>query len=270
MSTTADTSARDRMRRASNSRPVRFAARAGLITSGAVHVLIGALGMSVANGFHGNADQTGALEAVAETPGGVFLLWFATACLLGLGVWQWTGSLTAGPDTSKIFPRKVRDRFKAVGFAAVGLAALAFAIGGRPNAAEGAKTASSALINFPGGVFVLAAVGCIVGGVGVAFVFRGASRNFLEDITPPEGIWGHVVVALGIVGHIFKGLALLLVGALFAGGALFTDSSWTTGLDGAVRYLAELPTGPWPLFLVAGGFMVQGVYLAARGVYIRR
>ena len=128
------------MRRASNSRPVRFAARAGLITSGVVHVLIGALGMSVANGFRGNADQTGALQAVAETPGGVFLLWFATVCLLGLGVWQWTGSLTAGPDTSKIFPRKVRDRFKAVGFAAVGLAALAFAIGGRPNAADYAAT----------------------------------------------------------------------------------------------------------------------------------
>jgi len=261
---------RERMREASHSRPVRWLARAGLFASGIVHVLIGVLAVAVVQGFQGNADQTGALEAVAETPGGVFVLWVAGVALVGLGLWQWTGSLTAGADDSKIFPRWLRNYAKAVGFAGVGLACLAFAIGGRPNAAESTRTASTMLIDFPGGVFVLAAIGAIVGGVGIAFVFRGGSRNFLEDIQPPHNLLGGTIVVIGMIGHIMKGLALIVVGGLFAAGALFTDSSWTSGLDGAIRWLAGLPTGPVPLFAIAGGFMVHGLYLAARGIYIRR
>lgn len=261
---------RDRVRDASHSRPVRWLARAGLFASGIVHILIGVLAVSVAEGFTGNADQTGALQAVADTPGGGILLWVSAAALIGLGLWQWTGSLTVGPDDSKVFPRWLRNYAKAVGFAAVGFACLAFAIGSRPNAAESTRTVSTVLIDFPGGVFVLAAIGAIVGGVGVAFVFRGISRNFLEDIKPPHNAFGGAIVVVGMVGHIMKGLALIVVGALFAAGALFTDSSWTSGLDGAIRWLAGLPTGPIALFAVAGGFMVHGLYLAARGVYIRR
>ncbi|MCW4386291.1 DUF1206 domain-containing protein [Salinibacterium sp. SYSU T00001] len=270
MTSDGDRGTRERMREASHSRPVRWLARAGLVASGLVHALIGVLAISVVRGFSGNADQTGALQALAETPGGSILLWLATVCLIGLGLWQWTGSRTVRPDQSKVFPRWLRNHAKAVGFAAVGLACLAFAIGGRPDAAESARTVSSMLIDFPGGVFVLAALGIVVGAVGVAFVFRGLSRNFLEDIQPPHSALGGAIVVVGIVGHTMKGLALLVVGALFAGGALFTDSSWTSGLDGAIRWLAELPTGPGFLYAVAGGFMLHGVYLAARGVYIRR
>lgn len=261
---------RQRVRRASHSRVVRSLARAGLIASGVVHVLIGVLGMSVANGIRVRADQSGALEAVADAPGGYILLWVATVALLGLGLWQWSGALTAGPDESKIFPRKLRDHAKALGFVGVGLACLAFAVGSRPDAAEGAKTLSSTLISMPGGVFVLAAIGAVVGGVGIAFISRGVSRRFREDIDPPEGPWGRVVVAIGIIGHTMKGIALVTVGLLFVGGAVFTDADWTTGLDGAIRWLAALPTGPWPLFAISAGFMIHGLYLAARAVYLKR
>lgn len=265
-----DAGKRERMRQASHSRPVRWLARAGLIASAVMHILIGVLGFAVVDGFTGQADQTGALEAVADTPGGAILLWVATVSLIGLGLWQWTGPRTVRPDDSKIFPRWLRNHAKAIGFTAVGLASLAFAVGGRPDAAETTRAASRALIDLPGGVFALAAIGAIVGGVGIAFVFRGVSRNFLEDISPPHNGVGGTIIVIGIIGHTMKGLALIVVGALFAGGALFTDSSWTSGLDGAIRWLAELPTGPWPLYAIAIGFMVQGLYLAARGVYIRR
>lgn len=261
---------REKARRASHSRPVRWLARSGLVASGIVHVLIGVLAISVTTGFKGRADQSGALEIVANTPGGELVLWVAAASLVGLGIWQWTGVLAAGPDRSRIFSRQLRNHSKALGFVAVGLAAAAFAMGGRPGSAEQTRTFSSALIEAPGGIFVLAGIGLIVAGVGIAFIARGASRSFREDISPPTGAIGHIVVAIGVVGHIMKGLALLTVGGLFAGGALLADSSWASGIDGAVRYLAELPIGAWPAYVLASGFMVHGLYLAARGVYIRR
>lgn len=261
---------RDRARRASHSRPVRFLARSGLIASGVVHVLIGVLAISVASGFNAHADQAGALEAVANTPGGELVLWVAAASLVGLGIWQWTGSRTAGPDRSKVFPRRLRDHAKALGFVAVGLAAALFALGGRTGSAEQTRSATATLIDLPGGVFVLAGVGLIVAGVGIAFIFRGVTRNFREDIAPPPGLLGRVVVAIGVTGHVMKGLALVTVGGLFLGGAFVTDSTWASGIDGAVRYLADLPIGAWPAYALAGGFMVHGVYLAARAVFIRR
>src|SRR5690606_34741158 len=101
-------------------------------------------------------------------------------------------------------------------------------------------------------------------------VFRGVSRNFREDISPPSGAAGVAVVTLGVVGHTAKGLALIIGGALFVGSALFTDTSWASGLDGAVRYLAGLPTRGWPLYLLAGGLIMHGVYLIARARFMRR
>ena len=253
---------------ASNSRPIRALARAGLIASGIIHVLIGAIAISVANGLRQRADQGGALKALAETPGGVVLLWVAAIALIGLAVWQWTGPMSWRPEG--VASNRLRDRLKSVGFLAVGLAAVVFAVGGRADTAEATRTISSVLIDIPGGVFVLGALGFVVACVGGAFVFRGVSRKFREDISPPGGAAGAVVFVLGVVGHTAKGLALLVVGALFVGSAVFTDTSWASGLDGAVRYLAGLPTGVWPLFLVAGGLMAHGLYLVARAAFMRR
>lgn len=231
-------------------------------------MLIGVIAISVTNGLRQRADQSGALKAIADTPGGIILLWIAAVALVGLAVWQWTGPLAPRPEG--VAPNRVRDRFKSAGFLVVGLAAVVFAVGGRADTAETTRTISSVLIELPGGIFVLIAVGVGVAAVGCAFVFRGVSRNFREDITVPDGAAGPAVVTLGVVGHVTKGLALFIVGALFVGSAVFTDASWASGLDGAVRFLASLPTGVWPLFLVAGGLIVHGLYLITRAGVMRR
>jgi hypothetical protein len=258
------TAARD----ATNSRPARVLARGGLVASGVVHILIGAIAISVARGLRGRADQSGALDAVADVPGGTIVLWIAVVALLGLAVWQWTGPMSPRPQ--RVVPSKVRDRFKAVGFVAVALAALVFAAGGRSDTAKSAQTVSSWLLDLPGGIFVLMAVGVAVGSVGVTFVYRGLSRHFREDINPPAGPVGAAVMTLGVVGYTAKGLALVIIGLLFVGSALFGDASWATGLDGALRFLTTLPTGVWPLFFVAGGLIAHGLYQACRAVYLRR
>ncbi|MEO7123955.1 MAG: DUF1206 domain-containing protein [Lacisediminihabitans sp.] len=251
-----------------NSQPARVLARGGLIASGTMHILIGLLSIGVAHGLHERADQSGALSVVSDVPGGVIVLWIAAIALFGLAVWQWTGPVGARPQG--VLPNKLRDRFKSCAYLFVGFAVVIFAAGGRSNSAKTTHTISTMLINAPGGVLVVAAVGVAVGVAGVVFVVRGLTRRFTEDIELPTGSMRLVVLAVGITGHCIKGLALILVALLFIGGAFLRTSSWSTGLDGAVRFLILLPTGIWPLLLISVGLIAQGAYLILRTRYMRR
>ena len=64
-------------------------ARVGLIAYGVMHFLIGYLAIRLAWGLRGaDADQTGALQTVADGPGGTVLLWAIGLGMLALALWQ--------------------------------------------------------------------------------------------------------------------------------------------------------------------------------------
>jgi hypothetical protein len=233
-----------------------------------MHILIGIISIGVARGLHERADQSGALSVVSDVPGGVIVLWIAAIALLGLAVWQWTGPVGARPQG--VLPNKLRDRFKSLAYLFVGCAVAIFAAGGRGSSAKTTHTVSTMLIEAPGGVFVVAAIGLAVGVAGVVFVVGGVSRSFTEDVELPQGVMRVVLLVLGIAGHCTKGLALVLVALIFIGGAFLHTSSWATGLDGAVRFLIALPSGIWPLLLISVGLVSQGAYLILRTRYMRR
>lgn len=233
-----------------------------------MHVLIGVISIGVAQGLHQRADQSGALAVVSDVPGGIVVLWIAAIALFGLALWQWTGPVGFRPEG--VLPNKLRDHFKSLSYLFVGCAVAIFAAGGRSDSAKTTHTVSTTLINAPGGVFVVAAIGAAVGAAGVVFVVRGITRRFTEDIQLPRGAMRVLVLVLGIAGHCIKGLALILIALLFIGGAFFQTSSWSTGLDGAVRFLIALPTGIWPLLLISVGLIAQGGYLILRTRYMRR
>lgn len=250
---------------------MRIAARAGLIANGIIHVIIGGIAIGIGWGVQGNADQAGALTAVAMSPGGVVLLWAASISLLGLAVLQ-------GTEAAQIFSihrklvilRRFTNAAKAVGYVGIAVVTAFYALGGRSSGTETSQTFSADLLDTPGGVFVLAATGLLVGVVGGTLVFRGLSRNFREELEPLNGIRYRVVVTLGLVGHTAKGLALVISGSLFLFAAAFADPGAARGVDGALRVVAMLPFGGALLFVVASGFIAYGLYLFARARFLRK
>ncbi|GHD51441.1 DUF1206 domain-containing protein [Mycetocola manganoxydans] len=258
-------------RKANRDPRVRGFARAGLVANGVIHILIGVIGISVAWGSAGNADQSGALTTVSDIPGGVFLLWAATIALFGLALLQWTEAAQVESTTPRlIVMRRMTNVAKAFGFAAIAVVVGFYALGNRSDASETWQRLSATLLGTPGGVFALAAVGLGVGIVGGTLVFRGVSRNFREEMEPMDGIRSSVVGALGIVGHVAKGIALAITGLLFLSSAAFTDSDQATGLDGALRLVGSLPFGSALLIMMASGFVVYGLYLFARARFLRK
>jgi hypothetical protein len=261
---------RDAAQRANHSRVVRWIARGGLVAIGLVHILIGVIAINVASGLKGNPSQSGALATVAATPGGFILLWVAAIAMFGLAFWQFTDAAwVTAPRRRTLTMRRLTDVGKAFGFAVVGFAALIFAVGGHPNSTNTSRKLSAMLLDTPGGIFILVAAGVIVGSVGVAHLIRGVTRRFRDELLPLTGARRAIVLTLGLVGHLAKAAALLIVGVLVIIAAIFADPTRVTGVDGALGYLTTLAFGPILLLFVAIGFIAYGLYLFARAVYMR-
>lgn len=270
-------------RRANQSRPVRWLARGGLVANGIVNIIIGAIAISVAAGVNARADQSGALTAVAETPGGFLVLWVAAISLFGLAFWQLTDAAwVTAPRQSTRLMRRATDAGKALGFAGIGVATLFFALGGGrrgdadgggggdgTRAADAARRLSVWLIEARGGRVVLVVVALIIASVAVAHLVRGISRHFRQELTPLHGATRAVVFTLAVVGHLAKAVGLFVVAGLLIAAVIFDEPAQVTGLDGALKYLASLPSGTALLSLVAVGFIAYGLYLLARARYMR-
>ncbi len=255
-------------RRVNQLTTIRVVARIGLAMKGLVFLVIAGIAVSIVVGAGGRASQSGALSAIATTRIGSVLLWVATGGLWGLALWQWTEAVwVRGTKGIRRFFRLLVPLCKSIGFSATSLITLAFALGYQLGDREGMAVLTEALLTTTGGKVVLLIVGGAVVGVGAAAVFRGLSRHFREEIDTERSRprVRHAVDVLGVTGYVAKGLAYGVVGALLVT-AIVTDRA-AGGLDGALKYLATLPSGSVLLGVVAIGLAAHGLYLMARCVF---
>ncbi|SFE55368.1 DUF1206 domain-containing protein [Blastococcus tunisiensis] len=251
-------------------------ARAGLIAYGAMHLLIAYLAVRLAWRLRGaDADQTGALQTVADGPGGRVLLWAIGLGMLSLAVWQggevllwWRGLL----DRSHRVRTAVvctKCLAKAVVYGGLGVTALLFAVGAGYQADERLRELTDDTLLVPGGAALVLTVALGVVAVGLYTLVRGFTGGFMRDIDLPAAPdrWEPVIEGIGRVGYVAKGIAFGLVGVLLWRAALSADVSTATGLDGAMTVIAGVRGGPWLLTAVAAGFAAFGVYALARARY---
>lgn len=257
----AKTVARD----ASSTAGFRAAARLGYAVNGLIHVLIGGIAIGVAVGAGGeSADQSGALGSLAATPGGTLVLWAVVVGLFALAVWDLANGVLFPRGEKRTAGKRAGAAGRAVAYAAVGVTALIFALGGSTSSAQSSQSLSATLLSTPGGVVVLVLLGLVVVGIGGFFAVKGARGTFTRDIRVPSGSAGTATRALGRIGYIAKGIALVVVGILFVVGALTLNAAAASGLDGALKALAALPFGTIILIAVGLGLIAYGLYCVVR------
>jgi hypothetical protein len=262
----ADNAVHGAVQAATHNRPFELAARAGYSVSGVLHLLIAYITLRLAFGSAGNADQSGALAALAAQPGGRVALWLVAAGLVALALWRLAeavvGSHPSEPGQEHDGAHGLFDRIKSVAlavvYAGIAIAAVRFANGGgQSNGQQNAGLTAQLLQNGWGKAVLLIAAAVIIG-VGGYHVYKGVSTKFEKDLTVAGG--GPLITPLGIAGYTAKGIVLGGAGILLVVATFTADPTKGAGLDAAVKSLGQAPFGKALLIAAAIGFAAYGAF----------
>jgi hypothetical protein len=258
------TSAMTTGRSAANSTGMKALARFGLAARGVVYLVIGWLTLQIALGHHTQqANQRGALAEVAQHPFGKALLWLLGAGFAAYAIWRFSqaafGTATDGPKAGPRLQALVR------GIVYAGLAVMTFSfIAGtsRHGQRQQQVALTARVMRHSFGRWVVGIAGLVVVLVGVSMVIEGLTKKFQKQLQMNEltGAARTIVLRLGLVGTVTRGLVFALAGFLVVDAAVTFDPAKSTGLDGALRTLAHQPFGPWLLGAAALGLIAFGLY----------
>ena len=264
--------AADAVEEASNHKILDVLARSGFAVMALLHVIVGAIAITIAFGQPGEADATGAIEQLAANPSGPVVMWACVAACMGLALWQASEAtlrMRGKPRKDRI-AKLISSGFLAVAYGSVGLSFGGFAVGLRGDSGDSTRDFSAALMGSPWGLWGLVAVGLTIVGIGVYFVVKGAKRGFKEELFHFEGTRrGRIIDSLGVTGHIAKGIALSLTGLLFVIAAAKHNPDESTGLDGSLQALRGHPFGPYLLVAIGAGFIAYGIFALIRARFGR-
>ena len=250
-------------RQVAKSRPVKAAARIGLIAYGITYLLIAWLALQVAFGTGGEqTDQNGAFQTIASTPFGQALLWVLVIGFAAVALWRLEQAVfaTAGvQDQSEQIKKRVENGARVVVFAALAIIAARTAMGSGEQGTG--QEAAAGVLGWPGGQFIVGAVGLVLLAIAAVKAKHGWEKKFLEEMNLPSDQHARKTVErLGQVGSIAKAVAIGLIGILVVVAAVQFDPSKANGLDPALKALAGQPFGMFLLAIVAVGLAAYGVF----------
>jgi hypothetical protein len=229
-----------------------------------IYLIVGILAFGLATGLGGRTtNQRGALETIARQPLGGVLLAIVAVALAGYALWRLSHALLGhGSEGSR---DSTLDRIAALGSGVVyaGICALAVEILiGSGAGTSGVPRATSGVIGWPAGTWIVGCAGVVMIGVGLYQGHRAITADFLEDskteeMTPAVRTWFRWV---GVFGSLARMVVFGMIGVFLLIAALDYDPRKAVGLDGSLATLAHASYGPFALGVVAAGLVAFAIY----------
>jgi hypothetical protein len=251
--------------------------RAGLVAYGVVHLLIGWLAVQLAlGGRNEDASANGALHELARQPFGQTMVWAVAVGLWLLVAWRLLEAVFGHreeTDDSVRLRKRVASGAKACLYAALAVTAVRVASGSSSgSSSQGSRGTTAKLMDLPGGQAIVVAVGVAIIGYAGSLVWRGWTEKFAENLET-EGKMGYSgagYLLLGKIGYIAKGVALAIVGGLFAYAGFTHEAKQSGGLDQALQKVLQQPFGPVLLVAIGAGIACYGLFCFARARHLDR
>ena len=251
-------------------KPLKSGARVGLLAYGLVHLLIAFIAAQVAwSGTGRDASAGGALKSLAAQPFGAVMLWVTVAGLGALAAWQVSEAIWGhrGEDGAKLAWKRAQSIGRAGVYLVLAFTSGRIAIGSGGSAGSGSSEegATARLMSVPAGRTLVGVVSVVILVIAARQAWRGITSSFTKDLAAgaTTGSSGRGIERLGMVGWTAKGVALGIIGALFAWAAITFDPDKAGGLDDALKTLRDQPYGPYLLSVVAAGLAAFGAYCFA-------
>jgi hypothetical protein len=251
-------------------------ARLGYATIGVVYLMIGTLATQAALGTGGAiADTRDVLVTIARQPFGRVLLGLTALGLSGYVLWRLVQACL-DPERKGTDARGLLTR---LGYAVSGLAYAALAVlaarmavgagGAGGPAAEQEWTAR--LLAQPCGPWLVGSLGGIIIGVGLAHFYQAYTARFMQEYATGEMSarqqrWAR---RLGQCGLAARGVMFGIMGGFCIYAGVSADPSEARGLGGALVAVAQQPSGPWLLGVVALGLVAYGLFCLSQALYRR-
>lgn len=253
-----------------------MACRAGYVARGAVYLSVGVIALLAAIDLTPRAEgSVGAMQAWADWPFGVALLWLAGLGLYGFAGWRLLQSVFDADRQG----RSAKALAARAGQALSGLVygGLAISVFGLLDALEDlgevddrAATQESVakLMDMPGGELMVMAAGAFVVGAGVGAIVQALGRDLCKPLgcdadTRRWAAW------LGRIGYFGRGLAFLPAGGFLLLAGFHARSEEARGMGGALQWVEQAPFGSPLLILIALGLIAFGLFALIEARYRR-
>ena len=256
-----------------NTTAFEWLSRAGFVARAAIYAIIGVLALKLAIGEGGKlTDQQGALKTVAGQPFGSILLTLLAIGLGGYSLWRlFRAALGRGPEGSDSGFQRLAALASGLAYGALCVLAVEILIGSGSSSSSDPKSSAAGILGWPGGPWIVAAIGLVTVGVALYQGYRGITQKFLDESKTEEmsPACPQVDRTLGnrwasrTDGRVRPHRRLP-----HQGGGEY-DPNKAVGLDGALAKLAQQAYGSVLLGIVAAGLIAFALYSLSDARYRR-
>lgn len=252
----------------------RFA-RFGIISKGVVYCLIGVLASMSAFGLQGRKmSKSDAFKLVYDQPFGQVLLILVALGMAGYVMWRFFQAFgdidQKGSDTKAKFTR-VGYAFSGVVYASLAFYAAKLALSGpQGDSGDGEQRQFivSKVLALPAGEWLIGIAAVLIFLNGVHQMYKGISGKFCKNVKLIKSDYSDAYKKAGVIGHISRGVVLLVIGYFFFQAAITHNGDEVQGTKEAFAFL-ENTFGSVLLAVVALGLVGYGVFQFVKGKYQR-
>jgi hypothetical protein len=256
---------------AARSETIGWLGRFGLVAMGVSYGLVAVLAIKLALGEGGKTeDRGGALQTIARDGFGRIVVILLAIGFAGYAIWRFAQAFLDRGGEGK-GPKGLAKRLGYFGrgciYTALCITAVAVLMGSTGSSNEKQETAH--VLDWPGGRYIVGAIGAGFAVAALWNFFRGLTRRFKKELKTGEmsEFEEKLATVVGVVGLCARGVVFGLIGTFLIKAAYEYDPEEAIGLDGALRKLVAQDYGSWLLGLVAAGLLAFGVFCLFQARY---
>ena len=259
--------------RAARSPWIGWLGRIGFAAQGTCFAIIAVLALELAFGKRGKlTDTRGAFVVLAEGGWTRVLLVFLAIGFGGYSIWRLAqaifdrGGMGSSPGG---LGRRAIQLGQSILYALLTVAAVNVLTGSRPHG--GPKKAAAGILGWPGGSWIVGAIGVAFGIVACVNVYWGLSGRFMESLRRSElaETPERLLKLVGTIGFVALGFVLGVVSWFMLKAAVDYNAGKVVSLGGAMARLARADYGDWLLTAVAAGLLAYGIFGLLQSRYHR-